>query len=169
MSEWDKSDEEQLLEEEDTLSGRFLTFLLANESYGIEIKYVKEIIGLQPITEVPELPDYVKGIINLRGIIIPVIDVRLRFKKPFKEYTDRTCVVVVDIGERLIGLIVDCVSEVLSIPKSAIVPPPEIHQAGNRFIQGIGKVGTEVKILLDCCKLLDEEIDSLSSIYIGGS
>lgn len=156
MSELDVR--EMLDEEEDTLKGRFLTFVLGKESYGIEIKYVTEIIGLQPVTEVPELPDYIRGIINLRGQIIPVMDVRLRFKKPFMEYNDRTCVVVVDIGGISIGLIVDSVSEVLSISDSEIVPPPDINQKGNKFIKGIGKVGNEVKILLDCNKLLNEEI-----------
>jgi purine-binding chemotaxis protein CheW len=150
--------QDMMEDEEDTLKGRFLTFILGKESYGIEIKYVTEIIGLQPITEVPELPDYIRGIINLRGQIIPVMDVRQRFKKPFMEYNDRTCVVVIDIGDISIGLIVDSVSEVLSISESEIVPPPEIHKTGNKFIKGIGKVGNEVKILLDCNKLLNEEV-----------
>jgi purine-binding chemotaxis protein CheW len=144
-------------EAEDTQKGRFLTFVLGEESYGIDIKYVTEIIGLQPVTAVPELPDYIRGIINLRGKIIPVMDVRLRFKKPFKDYNDRTCVVVIDIEEISIGLIVDSVSEVLTIPDEEIVPPPEINKMGNKYIKGIGKVGNEVKLLLDCYKLLSEE------------
>lgn len=151
-------------EAEDTQKGRFLTFVLGEESYGIDIKYVTEIIGLQPVTEVPELPDYIRGIINLRGKIIPVMDVRLRFKKPFKDYNDRTCVVVIDIEEISIGLIVDRVSEVLTIPDEEIVPPPEINKMGNKYIKGIGKVGNEVKLLLDCYKLLSEEdIENLSN------
>lgn len=149
---------------EDTQKGRFLTFVLGEESYGIDIKYVTEIIGLQPVTAVPELPDYIQGIINLRGKIIPVMDVRLRFKKPFKDYNDRTCVVVIDIEEISIGLIVDRVSEVLTIPDEEIVPPPEINKMGNKYIKGIGKVGNEVKLLLDCYKLLGEEdIENLSN------
>ncbi|MBB6443983.1 chemotaxis protein CheW [Bacillus benzoevorans] len=147
---------ELLEEEEDTQKGRFLTFELGEESYGIEIKYVTEIIGLQPVTEIPELPDYIKGIINLRGTIIPVMDVRLRFKKPFRGYNDRTCIIVVNIGEISIGLIVDSVSEVLSILDEEIVPPPEVNKTGNKYIKGIGKVGSGVKLLLDCIKLLDE-------------
>jgi purine-binding chemotaxis protein CheW len=142
--------------EEDTLKGRFLTFALGNESYGIEIRYVTEIIGIQPITEVPELPDYVKGIINLRGKIIPVMDVRLRFKKKFREYNDRTCIVVVDIQNNSIGLIVDSVSEVITIPETEIVAPPDMSKEGSKYISGIGKVGNEVKLLLDCDKLLNE-------------
>jgi purine-binding chemotaxis protein CheW len=150
--------------EEDTQKGKFLTFTLGNEAYGIEIKYVTEIIGIQPVTEVPELPEYIKGIINLRGKIIPVMDVRLRFKKPFKEYNDRTCVIVVDIKDISIGLIVDSVSEVLSIPDEEIVVPPDINKAGNKYIKGIGKTGNEVKLLLDCNKLLSEDDESLVNI-----
>lgn len=152
-------------QEEDTQKGRFLTFALGNESYGIEIKYVTEIIGIQPITEVPELPEYIRGIINLRGKIIPVMDVRLRFKKSFVEYNDRTCVIVIDIKDISIGLIVDNVSEVLSILDSEIVDPPEVSKGGGKYIRGIGKVNGEVKLLLDCDKLLnDEDADSLSVI-----
>lgn len=144
--------------EEDTQKGRYLTFQLGKEFYGIEIRYVTEIIGIQPITEVPELPDYVKGIINLRGKIIPVMDVRLRFKKEPREYNDRTCVIVVDIKDISIGLIVDTVSEVISIPDENIVEPPQMNRGfNNRYIKHIGKVGNEVKLLLDCEKLLTEE------------
>lgn len=152
-------------EEEDTQKGRYLTFVLGEESYGIDIKYVTEIIGLQPITQVPEVPDYIRGIINLRGKIIPVMDVRLRFKKPLREYNDRTCVVVIDVGEISIGLIVDRVSEVLTIPDAEIVPPPEVNKSSSKYILGIGKSGSEVKLLLDCNKLLnEEEVENLSNI-----
>lgn len=149
--------EEEAVQEEDTQRGRFLTFSLGSEFYGLEICYVTEIIGLQPITEVPDLPDYVKGIINLRGKIIPVIDVRLRFKKSFREYTDRTCVIIVDVDETAVGLIVDAVSEVLTISDDNIVPPPEIKSVQNRYIKGIGKVGGEIKLLLNCRQLLNEQ------------
>ena len=143
--------------EEDTQKGKFLTFSIGKEDYGIEIKYVTEIIGIQDITEVPELPDYIKGIINLRGKIIPVMDVRIRFRKPFREYNDRTCVIVVDIHEISLGLIVDYVCEVLDIQDEHIVPPPDFKTGfNNRYVRGIGKVGTGVKLLLDCDKLLNE-------------
>ena len=150
--------------EEDTQKGRFLTFVLGKETYGIEIKYVTEIIGIQAITEIPELPEYVKGIINLRGKIIPVMDVRLRFKKEPREYNDRTCVIVIDINEISIGLIVDSVSEVLTIPEHGIVEPPKMNTGfNNRYIKNIGKGGNEVKLLLDCEKLLTEdELEDLS-------
>lgn len=147
-----------------TQKDRFLTFLLGRENYGVEIKYVTEIIGIQDITEVPELPEYVKGIINLRGKILPVMDVRLRFKKAQEAYTDRTCVVVMEIDTITIGLIVDSVSEVLKIPKRDIVAPPQMNKDfNNRYIKGIGKAGESIKLLLDCRKLLTaEEFEEIS-------
>ena len=149
---------DMLEEMEDTQKGKFLTFALGKEEYGVEIQYVTEIIGIQAITPIPNLPSYVKGIINLRGKIIPVMDVRLRFGKEPREYNDRTCVVVVDIRNVAIGLIVDAVSEVLSIPDEEIVPPPEVNKAfQNRYIKGIGKTAGGVKLLLECERLIGEE------------
>jgi purine-binding chemotaxis protein CheW len=151
---------------EDTQKDRYLTFDIGKEAYGIEIINVTEIIGFQPITEVPDLPDYIKGIINLRGKIIPVMDVRLRFKKPPLEYNDRTCVIVVDIQNISVGLIVDAVAEVMDIPERDVVPPPQLnrdHQ--NKYIKAIGKVGNEVKLLIDCDKLLsDDELENLNDM-----
>ncbi len=143
------------LMEEDTQHGRFLTFLLDSEIFGIEIKYVTEIIGLQEITKVPEVPDYVKGIINLRGKIIPLIDVRLKFGKESIPYDDRTCIIVIDVKGVSIGLIVDNVDEVLTIDDSNISAPPE-NKTGfeNRYIKGIGKANNQVQLLLDSEKLL---------------
>ena len=154
------------MEEEDTQKGRVLTFALGKEDYGIEIIYVTEIIGIQAITEVPELPDYIKGIINLRGKIIPVMDVRLRFKKTPIDYNDRTCIIVIDIKDIAIGLIVDTVSEVISIEEENIVPPPSLKTGfQNKYVKGIGKVGNDVKLLLDCEKILGEdEIESLANM-----
>lgn len=150
--------------EEDTQKDRYLTFALGGECYGIEIQYVTEIIGIQAITEIPELPEYMKGIINLRGKIIPVMDVRLRFKKEPREYNDRTCVIVFDIKEMSIGLIVDSVAEVITIPEQDIVEPPQMGKGiGNRYIRKIGKVGNDVKLLIDCEKLLSEnELEDIS-------
>lgn len=150
---------------EDTQKDRYLTFLIGSESYGIEVRYVTEITGMQAITDIPELPDYIRGIINLRGQIIPVMDVRLRFKKVFREYTDRTCIIIVDISNMPIGLIVDAVSEVITIPEEDVVDPPQTNtNIYNRYIRKIGKVGNEVKLLLDCGKLLgSDDLDSLNS------
>jgi len=157
---------EVIEQEEDTQHGRFLTFSLGSQAFGIEIKYVTEIIGIQPITEVPEVPAYVKGIINLRGKIIPVVDVRLKFKKEPVEYNDRTCIIVIDIQNVSVGLIVDNVAEVMTIADENIVPPPD-YKTGfqNRYIKGIGKAGSDVKLLLDCDKLLTEdEVENLTEI-----
>ncbi len=153
-----------IIEEEDTQRGKYLTFLLGRETYGLEIRYVTEIVGIQTITEIPELPEYIKGIINLRGNIIPVMDVRLRFKKESKEYNDRTSVIVIDIMNTPIGLIVDSVAEVLNIPEEAIVEPPKMNkEVNNRFIKNIGKVGNDVKLLLNCEQLLAEkELDEIN-------
>lgn len=145
-------------QEEDTQHGKYLTFPLGNEVFGVEIKYVTEIIGIQAITYVPEVPNYVKGIINLRGKIIPVIDIRLKFNKPAVDYDDRTCIIVIDINDTSIGFIVDSVSEVVDIIDDNIVPPPS-YKAGfqNKFIKGIGKVGSNIKLLLDCEKIISDD------------
>jgi purine-binding chemotaxis protein CheW len=144
-------------EDEDTQKDQYLIFSVGEELYGIEIRNVTEIIGIQSITRVPELPDYIKGIINLRGRIIPVMDVRLRFKKDELPYNDRTCVIVVDFNNITVGLIVDSVSEVLSIGEQDIIPPPELTGAGSRYISGIGKVGNDVRLIINCDMLLNEE------------
>jgi len=164
MREHPSQYEEQ--QDDDTQRGKYLTFLIGSDVYGIEIKHVVEIIGIQAITEVPELPAYIKGIINLRGKIIPVMDVRLRFRKPFRAYNDRTCIVVVDIKDTSIGLIVDSVAEVLAIAEQDIVPPPDMGPGSSqRYIQGVGKVGGDVKMLLDCDQLLHhEEADLMAQI-----
>ena len=152
---------------EDTQHGRFLTFTLEDEVYGIEIRYVTEIIGIQSITRVPEVPPYVKGIINLRGKIIPVIDIRLKFGREPMEYNDRTCIVVIDINEVTVGLIVDKVDEVLTIEDDGIAAPPASKTGfENRYIKGIGKFGGNVQLLLDCEKLLkNEEMEIIEDIH----
>ena len=155
-------------QEEDTQKGRFLTFKLGEESFGLEIRYVTEIVGIQPITQIPEVPKYVKGIINLRGKVISVIDVRLKFQKQPIEYNERTCIIVIDIDEISIGLIVDNVSEVVSINDEDIVPPPS-YKTGfqNKYIKGVGKSKDGVKLLLDCNKLLtNEEKQNINEIEL---
>ena len=151
--------------EEDTQKDKYLIFSIDKQYYGIDIIYVIEIIGIEPITQVPELPNYVKGVINLRGKIIPVMDVRLKFKKEEKDYDDRTCIIVVEIGGICIGLIIDRVIEVARIEETNISPPPKISsnkENTNKFIKGIGKIQNEVRLLVDCNKLLeDDEIEEL--------
>ena len=147
---------------EDTLHGKYLTFFLDQECYGMEISFITDIIQMQPIATLPEVKHYVKGIINLRGEIIPVMDVRLRFGKPEIAYNERTCVIVARTGVLCVGLIVDSVSEVIKIPDDGISQPPKINGSSNRFIKSIGKVGQEIKLLLDFEKLVaDDEFDSM--------
>ena len=145
-------------EDEDTQKNRYLTFHLGEEDYGIGIEHVIEIVGVQRITEIPDMPAFLRGVINLRGQVIPVIDVRLRFGMGSREYDDRTCVVVVRVRDTNVGLIVDTVSEVREIPQDSVSPPPNIARgSSSRYIAGLGKTGSEVKILLDVEKLLFEE------------
>jgi len=150
-------------DQDDDQQGMYLTFELANEYYGLWIGYVTEIIGILPFTEVPELPPYVRGIFNLRGRIIPLMDMRLRFQKEFVEYDERSCVIVIDVAENTVGLIVDSVSEVISFEETDIIEQPMLSSGvSNQFIKSIGKVGNEVKLLLDCDKLLsNQEIEIL--------
>lgn len=154
---------------EDTQKDKYLAFELGDESYGISIEHVTEIIGIMPITEVPELPDYIRGIINLRGRIIPVMDMRLRFKKEFVAYNERTCIIVVEISNNAVGLIVDSVSEVTNIAEENIVVQPQLSSGvSNQYIQGIGKIADKVKLLLDCEKLLStQDLTLVEELEVG--
>ncbi len=146
--------------DEDTQKGKYMTFKSGNEYFAIGIQYVNEIIGFQKITVIPETADYIKGLINLRGKIIPVIDVRLRFKQPPFEYNDRTCIIVIDVKSIVVGLIVETIAEVVTIEEENILPPPSIGRGDkvqNKYVYGIGKVGDSVKLLLDPDKLLNDE------------
>ena len=148
--------------DEDTQKDKYLTFTLGEELYGIDIRAVIEIMGIMPITKCPELPPYVQGIINLRGKIIPVVDMRLRFGQEYRPYSDRTCVIIISVNDVLIGLIIDGVSEVLTIPENSIVPPPELKSVRNRYVKNIGKLSEEkVVLLLDWKKLFSTEDEAL--------
>ena len=134
--------------------GKFLTFTLANEEYGIAILKVKEIIGMMPVTTIPRTPEFVKGVINLRGKVIPVIDLRLRFEMEAMDYTERTCIIVVEIdgpgGTVMVGIVVDSVSEVLTIKGDDMVDAPTFGiQLNTDYISGMAKTEEGVKILLD--------------------
>ncbi len=136
---------------------KYLTFKLANEEYGVEILKVRELIGIMNITAVPKMPVHMKGVINLRGKVIPVVDLRLKFGFDEIEHTEQTCIIVVDVG-REIGIIVDTVSEVLDINGENIEPRPTLGGAvDTSFIFGMGKVGDAVKILLDIDRVLTSE------------
>jgi purine-binding chemotaxis protein CheW len=142
--------------------GKYLTFALGPEEYGLEILKVREIIGYMDITAVPRTPAYVKGVINLRGQVIPVVDLRSKFAMEMAERTEQTCIIVVEIahGDSRIstGIVVDRVSEVLDIAGENIEPAPEFGSAvETNFILGMGKIGDTVKILLDIDKVLCSE------------
>lgn len=152
-------------QEEDMLKGKYLIFSMGKELYGMDIRYITEIIGIQPITEVPEMPEYIRGVTNLRGKIIPVMDARCRFKKELRDYDDRTCIIVIETEDISLGLIVDSVAEVLTIAEQDIALPPEIRKEKHKYIKGIGKTGGNVKLLIDCERLLsDDEVETLSSL-----
>ena len=147
--------------------GKYLTFSMAEEEYGIGILKIKEIIGMMPITTVPKTPEFVKGVINLRGKVIPVVDLRLRFGMEAIDYTERTCIIVVEIegmsGTVMIGIVVDAVSEVLNINGDEIEDTPTFGaKLDTNYILGMAKMEGGVKILLDIDQVLSgEEIAAL--------
>ena len=153
---------ERVLESRKAEEGKYLTFALGDEEYGLEILKVREIIGYMDITHVPQTPEEIKGVINLRGQVIPVVDLRTRFGMPAVEVTDQTCIIVVEIchGENQIstGIVVDRVSEVLDINGSSIEETPQFGgSVDTDFILGMGKIGGSVKILLDIDRVLAAE------------
>ena len=168
--ERDAEEEMFLVDDEDDSyqENKYLLFNIGNEMYGINIMIVTDIIELQKITEVPDMPEYIKGVINLRGKVIPVMDLRLRFGMPAREYDDRTCIIIVQVNNASIGVIVDTVAEVKDIFEKDIDAPPNFKKDNtrDRYISGLGKVDGEVKILLDVQKILDQDevlkLDSIS-------
>ncbi len=153
---------DQSIKAMDNREGKYLTFSLADEEYGIGILKIREIIGMMPITSVPQTPGFVKGVINLRGKVIPVIDLRLRFGMDNIEYTERTCIIVVEIagetGTVEIGIVVDSVSEVLNIKDEEIEDTPSFGtKLETDYILGMAKMEGGVKILLDIDSVLNEE------------
>lgn len=150
--------------------GKYLTFALGAEEFGLEILTVREIIGYISVTPVPRTPHYVKGVINLRGQVIPVMDLRLKFDMEASDVTDQTCIIVIETTqgqkEVSVGIVVDRVQEVLDIDGSDIDPPPQFSgSVSTDFILGIAKVGSAVKILLDIDQVLQN--DSLADLAGG--
>lgn len=146
-------------EERLATEGKYLTFRLAEEEYGIEILKVREIIGIMSVTRVPRAPACVRGVVNLRGKVIPVIDLRTVFGMPFLDYSARTCIVVVQIQsgrrELVIGVIVDAVSEVVDIKQNEIEPPPSFGEmVSNEMFHGMAKRADHVLIMLDIDRVL---------------
>jgi len=157
MTEIMDIDQEGFQVDQDTMQGMYLTFDLAGEGYGLEIRYVTEIIGIQKVTNVPDMPEHVIGVLNLRGKVIPIIDVRLRFNLSLREYDERTCIIVVNVNDNPVGLVVDQVSEVVDISQGDIEPPPATGKNRGHYIQGLGKIGEKVKILLNVEALVEED------------
>lgn len=149
---------------EEFQNNKYLLFRLGEEVYGINIMSVTDIIEIQQITEVPEMPNHIRGVINLRGQVIPVMDLRLRFRMGFREYDDRTCIIIVHINDNPLGFIVDTVSEVQDIPQKHIDPAPNFKSdsSKDKYILGLGKIDDEVRILLDVEKIaVQEELDKV--------
>ena len=148
--------------------GKYLTFALAQEEYGLEILKVREIIGYIEVTAVPQTPHYVKGVVNLRGQVIPVVDLRAKFDMETTDVTDETCIIVVEISEDhrkySTGIVVDRVQEVLDIPAEKIEEPPQFGgNVDTEFILGMGKIDDSVKILLDIDRVLGgDELETLT-------
>lgn len=142
---------------------QFVTFVLGSEEYAIEALKVQEITGLPPITKVPYLPPFIKGVINLRGTVIPVVDLRVKFGFEEIDYTKHTCIIVTRIGKNVMGMIVDAVSEVTRLPKECIDPTPSFGERINtEFMKGVGKIDKRLLIILDVDKVLTaEEITKL--------
>lgn len=151
-------------DEAENQTGKYLLFDLGNESYGIQIAYIIQIVELQKITEIPNMPDYVKGILTIRGQMVPVIDLKTKFGIHETKQGTRNCIIITSIGTNSFGLLVDNVSEVKTIPNEAISPPPQLKDMAieQEYIYGLGKINDEVKILLDVEQLFTEqEIEKL--------
>lgn len=148
----------ELLESEDSLKNRFLIFDIKNELYAIEISIIKEIVEMLPVTQVPSVPDFLVGIINLRGAIIPIIDVRMRFGYETKEYDSRTSIIILEDDEMQIGLIVDSVQEVAKISQDVIAKPPTTGvNAVDYYIKGIARWKDDIQLVIDPDKFFDIE------------
>ena len=146
-------------------AGKYLTFILGKEEYGIEILIVNEIISIIEITSIPNMPEYVKGVINLRGKVIPIVDLRSKFNMPPREYDKETCIIVVNLQDSFMGIAVDTVSEVLDIAEEDIDNPPSFGgDVRANFIRGMGKVKDKVKILLDINAVLQQAKSSIEMI-----
>ncbi len=144
--------------DEDTLKDKYLTFYTDKQLFGISIADVVQIVGMQEITAVPEFPHYARGVINLRGTIIPIIDVRLRLKKEEIAYDERTCIIVTNIDGSFIGFIVDSVNEVINIYKDDISSPPQMgNDYVNTYITGIAKLTNDIVLLIDLKRILNEK------------
>ena len=149
--------EAQPLSDTDNVDDMYLTFALGSEEYGVGIGRVTEIVGMQRIMGVPDVPAWIKGVINLRGKVIPLLDVRLRFGMPERAYDERTVIIVLDVAEAPVGLIVDGVSEVLDILPAQIDRPGQFGRGSKSPVMGLARVGERVTILLDAEVLVGDD------------
>ena len=152
-------EQKQQFKHDEFKEGKYLTFTLAEEEFGIRIIKVKEIIGMMQCTPIPRVPDFIKGVINLRGKVIPVLDLRLKFNMEAVPYDQRTCIVVVEVqvpnGVIPMGVVVDAVNEVVNIKEEEVEDPPDFGTAvDTNYIMGMAKTEKDVKILLDIDKVL---------------
>ncbi|MEG1684120.1 MAG: chemotaxis protein CheW [Oscillospiraceae bacterium] len=154
-----EGNEEQRFEQEKIaeIDGKYLTFYTDKQLFGLPVADVVQIVGVQEITAIPDFPHYAKGVMNLRGEIIPVMDLRLRLGREVCDYTWRTCTIVTSLGEHLIGLIVDEVDEVADIPADRISPPPHVGESDDGYMTGIARLDTKVVLLMDTGKLMGGE------------
>lgn len=150
-------------EQVESKKNKYITFKSGNESFALKIEYVKEIVRCQEIVAVPESPDYVKGVINLRGQIVSAVDVKIRFKQQPSEYTERTCIIVMQVEGVLVGLIVEKIEEVVELGDEDIEPTPAMHFGGqseaveNEYVYGVGRVGEHVKLMLDPYRMINDD------------
>jgi purine-binding chemotaxis protein CheW len=169
---WKKFEDSAVEEDNEAQSNehKYLTFLIAGQYFAFSIYDIETIIEIQEIFPIPEFPEYAKGIINLRGLIIPVIDIRLRFHKPETEYNERTCIIIVAIGKIQVGFIVDTVDEVVDIDNSNISPLPKIGGGTGdmaKYITGVGKAKGKIIMLLAANKILNEdELKAYEEMYM---
>ena len=134
----------------------YLTFRLGGEEYGVDILKVQEIRSVDTVTRLPESPDYIRGVVNLRGTIVPVVDMRIKFRLGSAEYNDQTVMIVLNMASRTIGMVVDGVSDVITLAESQIRPPPELSGAmDTAFVTGLGAVDERMLILVDIDRLMD--------------
>lgn len=144
------------------LNDRYLLFYIAERLYGVPLVLVLEIIQIQHITHLPTIPPHVKGIVNLRGKVVPVIDVRLKFNLPERPYDDKTCIVVLDIHDMHIGLIVDSVLEVMTVESNHMAPPPTVGDPSSRYLSSVAQLGDKVILNIDFEKFFQDDLEMIT-------
>lgn len=154
---------EETIEEKNDLNDRYLLFCIADTLYGVSLALVLEIIQIQSITTLPYMDSYVKGIINLRGKVVPVVDVRTKIKLPEKPYDSETCIVVVEIQNMHIGLIVDSVCEVVTVESDQLATPPDVGDTTSRYLSSVSEAGGRVILNIDFDRFFQNDIEFLKT------